>query len=240
MSSIHTTQVDGDVAVGRNVAIGGKADVQGSVTIGHNLKVKGWLDADKIKNNNKGVFLTMSDLATAYPIPQPGWYAGVVDAGSGSSSTVYIKIYSVDAAGAWTPTKKVVEMPIDASAYAEGVEQLEQDLQDLAAEVETLTNTDVANPGPITANTRAINSLKAEIGDTATPGSLKYRMSQVETTAGNAADAANVANAAAGTAQSGGHGARDRRQCYVCCCGGLQDWRAGVASTLGFFPRHHS
>lgn len=201
MNSIHTTQVDGDVAVGRNVAIGGKADVQGSVTIGHNLKVKGWLDADKIKNNNKGVFLTMSDLATAYPSPQPGWYAGVVDAGSGSSSTVYIKIYAVNAAGAWTLTDKVVEMPIDASAYAEGVEQLEQDLQDLAAEVEALTNTDVANPGPITANTRAINSLKAEIGDTATPGSLKYRMSQVETTAGNAADAASVANAAAGTAQ---------------------------------------
>ena len=44
MSSIKTTQIDGDVSVGRNVAIGGKADIAGSAHIGHNLKVDGWLE----------------------------------------------------------------------------------------------------------------------------------------------------------------------------------------------------
>ena len=51
MSSIKTTQIDGDVSVGRNVAIGGKADIAGSVHVGHNLKVDGWLEAPNINNN---------------------------------------------------------------------------------------------------------------------------------------------------------------------------------------------
>ncbi len=62
MSSIKTTQIDGDVGIGRNVAIGGKADIAGSVSIGHNLKVGGWLDAPNIKGTNKGVFLTVQSL----------------------------------------------------------------------------------------------------------------------------------------------------------------------------------
>ena len=59
MSSIKTTQIDGDVSVGRNVAIGGKADIAGSVHVGHNLKVDGWLEAPNSKGANKGIFLTV-------------------------------------------------------------------------------------------------------------------------------------------------------------------------------------
>ena len=59
MSSIKTTQIDGDVSVGRNVMIGGKADIAGSVSVGHNLKVDGWLEAPNIKGANKGIFLTV-------------------------------------------------------------------------------------------------------------------------------------------------------------------------------------
>lgn len=56
MSSIPTKQIDGDVAVGRNVSAGGNAVVRGCVTIGHNLKVEGWLHAPNIKGACKGYF----------------------------------------------------------------------------------------------------------------------------------------------------------------------------------------
>lgn len=40
MSSVPTKQIDGDVAVGHDVTIGGKAIVRGSLTIGHDLDRK--------------------------------------------------------------------------------------------------------------------------------------------------------------------------------------------------------
>lgn len=49
MSSIKTTQIDGDVSVGRNVAMGGDAEIAGDVEIGHDLKVNGWLEAKNIR-----------------------------------------------------------------------------------------------------------------------------------------------------------------------------------------------
>ena len=77
MGSIKTTHTDGDMSVGRNVAIGGKAQIAGSATIVHNLEVKGWLDAPNIKGTNKGVYLTLEELREAYPAPRDGWFAGV-------------------------------------------------------------------------------------------------------------------------------------------------------------------
>ena len=54
MSSIKTTEIEGDVSVGRHVSIGGNANVQGNATVKKNLKVEGWLDAKNIKGPNKG------------------------------------------------------------------------------------------------------------------------------------------------------------------------------------------
>ena len=53
MGTIKTTQIDGDVAVGRNVTMGGKAVIAGTVVVGHNLKVMGWLEAPNVKGVNK-------------------------------------------------------------------------------------------------------------------------------------------------------------------------------------------
>ena len=53
MSSIPTKQIDGDVAVGRDVNIGGKATIRGSAKVGHNLTVDGWLEAKNIKARTK-------------------------------------------------------------------------------------------------------------------------------------------------------------------------------------------
>lgn len=69
MSSIPTKQIDGDVAVSRDVNIGGKANIRGSAKVGHNLTVDGWLEAKNIKGPNKGLFKTAAQLREAYPNP---------------------------------------------------------------------------------------------------------------------------------------------------------------------------
>lgn len=77
MSSIPTKQIDGDVAVGRNVSAGGDANIQGSARVGHDLVVEGWLEAKNIKSANKGLFATVEALRAAYPHVHEGWFAGV-------------------------------------------------------------------------------------------------------------------------------------------------------------------
>ena len=114
MIGIKTTQIDGDVSVGRNVALGGKARVAGSATIGHNLKVEGWLEAPNIKDiNNKGLFASSSALGAAYPTPRVGWWAMV-----GDSSP--FAIYRCNSAGTWTATGGTasVSLTIDAETIA--------------------------------------------------------------------------------------------------------------------------
>lgn len=75
MSSIKTTHIDGDVSIGRNVAIGGGASIQGDSLLKGNVKVLGWLDAPNIKHANKGMFATLENLEASYPIPHNGWWA---------------------------------------------------------------------------------------------------------------------------------------------------------------------
>lgn len=129
MSSIKTTQIDGDVSVGRNVSLGGKAEIAGSAHIGHNLKVDGWLEAPNIKGANKGVFLTVQALREAYPNPHDGWMAGV---GSSTPFTAYI-----GNGGEWVATGGTIEVTVDMSQYTEGVAQLQEDIDEVAARVQT-------------------------------------------------------------------------------------------------------
>lgn len=129
MGSIKTTQIDGDVSVGRNVAIGGKADIAGSVHLGHNLKVDGWLEAPNIKGANKGIFLTVQELREAYPVPHDGWMAGV---GASTPFTAY-----VGKGGDWVATGGTIEVTVDMSQYTEGVAQLQDDIDEVAARVRT-------------------------------------------------------------------------------------------------------
>ena len=44
MSSIKSTQIDGDVSVSRNAAIGGDVTIQGKTHLKGNVKVEGWLE----------------------------------------------------------------------------------------------------------------------------------------------------------------------------------------------------
>lgn len=96
MSSIKTTQIDGDVSVGRNVSIGGNTTIQGNGHIKGGFKVDGWLEAKNIKGANKGIFTTVEKLREAYPRPHDGWWAIV---GRALPSPIY-----VGDGGAWVAT----------------------------------------------------------------------------------------------------------------------------------------
>lgn len=94
MSSIKTTELEGDLSVGRHLGLGGNANVQGNATIKKNLKVDGWLEAPNIKGMNKGAFVSSDSLCQEYPKPTVGMTAYV------GSSAPY-SIYICKTAGKW-------------------------------------------------------------------------------------------------------------------------------------------
>ncbi|MCL1606685.1 MULTISPECIES: hypothetical protein [Mediterranea] len=131
MSSIRTTQVDGDVAVGRNVNIGGKFTTQGSGHVKGGLKVDGWLEAKNVKAASKGMFRSVEELDAAYPNPKEGWWAIV---GKSLPGTIY-----VGHEGAWTDTGGTGGNPeVDLDTYYQG---LQTSIEEWEATVEdTLDN----------------------------------------------------------------------------------------------------
>ena len=123
MSSIKTTQIDGDVSVGRNVAMGGKAEVAGSAHIVHNLKVDGWLEAPNIKGANKGIFPTVEKLREVYPTAQDGWLAGV------GTSTPFAAYTGNN--GEWLPTGGTIDITADIMLFEEELDELRDELHNL-------------------------------------------------------------------------------------------------------------
>lgn len=74
---IKTSQIDGDVAVGRNVNMGGDATVQGKTLLKGNTTVEGWLIAANVVSSHKGFFKREKDLQKKYPVPEDGWWSFV-------------------------------------------------------------------------------------------------------------------------------------------------------------------
>lgn len=79
---IKTTHLDGDMSLGRNLAIGGDQVVQGNATIMHNLRVEGIFDAPNFRTDNsmyKGTFETLEALRNGFADGEikDGWYARV-------------------------------------------------------------------------------------------------------------------------------------------------------------------
>ena len=143
MSSIPTKQIDGDVAVGRNVSAGGNANIQGNARIGHNLKVEGWLEAKNIKGPFKGLFKTETKLKEVYPAPHNGWYALVGD-------TVPAQVY-IAIGGEWVGQTNADGSPklggnatVDTSEYMEEVKDLSDDLDAVKTQVNQ-NKSDISN-----------------------------------------------------------------------------------------------
>ena len=139
-SSIPTKQIDGDVAIGRDANVGGKATVRGSMKVGHNLTVEGWLEAKNIKGPNKGLFKTAQQLREAYPNPHEGWWALVTVEGSASSDHLG-QLYVADG-GTWVAQVDSSGNPllkgnptVDSTEYMEAVEEMTADLEAVKVDV---------------------------------------------------------------------------------------------------------
>ena len=139
-SSIPTKQIDGDVAIGRDANVGGKATVRGSMKVGHNLTVEGWLEAKNIKGPNKGLFKTVVQLREAYPNPHEGWWALVTVEGSASSDHLG-QLYVADG-GTWVAQVDSSGNPllkgnptVDSTEYMEAVEEMTADLEAVKVDV---------------------------------------------------------------------------------------------------------
>ena len=121
MSEIKTNVFAGDVSVGRNVFAGGDAKISGDASIGHNLVVKGWLDARNVKHANKGMFLSASRLSEVYPSPRDGWWALV---GDSLPAAIYV---ACD--GEWVSTgKSGGEITIDVEQYWSALTSVREEL----------------------------------------------------------------------------------------------------------------
>lgn len=172
MSSIKTTQIDGDVSIGRNTSIGGQASISGSATIGHNLKVKGWLDAPNIKGVVKGVFLSEESLKRAYPRPLDGWLAGV------GSSTPFDAYIGYD--GEWQPTKGKIDIGADTS-YAEEISGMRDDIDDFGKEVEAISHAVDNHTTQLTSHHERLDVLEPELAEKADKTSVQEQSSRIDT-----------------------------------------------------------
>lgn len=114
MRRIPTKQIDGDVAVGRNIAAGGDANVQGSARVGHDLIVEGYLVAKNIKSPCKGLFKTADILKECFPRPHDGWWAMV---GTSVPASVYVA-----EGGEWVATGGVAPTKEGMDIYTQSLE----------------------------------------------------------------------------------------------------------------------
>lgn len=156
MSSIKTTQIDGDVSVGRNVAVGGKMTVQGSSHFKGSLKVEGWLDAKNIKGANKGIFTSIEKLKEAYPLPHDGWWAIV-------GSTLPGPIYVGDG-GEWVATGETGGNPtVDSEQYNEAVSELQGDIALIRQDIEDIESKNKSQDTTLTTQGNSINSIQQQV-----------------------------------------------------------------------------
>ena len=147
MSSIPTREIDGDVAIGRHVSIGGKGIVRSNLTVGHNLTVEGWLEAPNIKGAAKGLFKDEAQLTENYPEPDEGWWALVaVDA---SETSDHLGQLYIATGGKWVAQTDSSGKPIlkgnptmDAQKYREEVDALEERIETLAVELDDVVEFD--------------------------------------------------------------------------------------------------
>lgn len=139
MTSIPTKQIDGDVAIGRNIAAGGYANIQGNVRVGHNVRIEGWLDAKNIKGCDKGLFESFEALKAAYPQPRPGWWAMTyTTTGSGETLEATYTMYMVEE-GVWVSkgtTTTPQEFDTQLFQYLEDFDNLEKRDDELAAAID--------------------------------------------------------------------------------------------------------
>lgn len=169
MSSIKSTQIDGDVSVSRNAAVGGDVTVQGKTHLKGNVKIEGWIEAKNIKAANKGLFTTIEKLKAAYPFPHDGWWALV---GLSLPAPIY-----VGDGGEWVATGQTGGNPsIDSGKFNEAVEKLQEDITKLQDDVSDIEDKNSSQDTSLTTLGNSVNSLQEQVNttkDTANKASAK-------------------------------------------------------------------
>ena len=156
MSSIKTTQVDGDVSVGRNVAVGGQVTVQGRSQFKGSVKIEGWLDAKNIKGANKGIFTSIEKLKAAYPLPHDGWWAIV---GKSLPGPIY-----VGDGGEWVATGEEGGNPtVDSEQYNEAVAELQGDMALMQQDIKDIEEKNKAQDTTLTTQGNSINAIQSQV-----------------------------------------------------------------------------
>lgn len=133
-----------NMAVSKDLLVGGKASVSGDAHVKGSLRVGGWLEADNVKGPMKGLYRTLAGLKSEYPDPQPGWMALV-------GTTLPAPLY-MEKDGEWTDTGNT------AGTVVVGLSGLEERLGALESAMTAVQS------GLTTANTRIqnLNSLAAD------------------------------------------------------------------------------
>lgn len=197
MSSIPTKQIDGDVAVGRNVSAGGNAVVRGCATIGHNLKVEGWLHAPNIKGACKGYFLSLTDLNDAYPAPADGDYAFVSE--SGLPGPIYIAKN-----GAWTDSGKTGGPELDIN----DIDDLRKEVAEYSGSIDAIDKAQETLRADF--DTHVQNASKEIAAVKATADTAAAEVAIAKEQAAAAVSTANEANTTANEAKNAAQSANDK------------------------------
>lgn len=124
MSSIYNENIQGNLSTSRDITAGGHLNVRGNSVFGHNVVIKGWLDAKNIKGPCKGLYASEETLNEAYPKPMPGWYALV-------GNTLPANVYRSDG-GKWVATgEQGGEVNLYLDQLEEDVANLDDDVKDI-------------------------------------------------------------------------------------------------------------
>lgn len=124
MSSIYNENIQGNLSTSRDITAGGHLNVRGNSVFGHNVVIKGWLDAKNIKGPCKGLYASEETLNEAYPKPMPGWYALV-------GNTLPANVYRSDGSK-WVATgEQGGEVNLYLDQLEEDVANLDDDVKDI-------------------------------------------------------------------------------------------------------------
>lgn len=153
--SNKSQDIQGNLNISRNITIGSHGNIEGNLVIGHNLVVKGWVDAPNIKGPLKGLYKDETKLKAAYPRPMPGWFALVGDT---LPAEVYRAEHTEKGMIEWVATGQTsgefkiwldpIEERLEEIARTQGsLEDKLKELQDLLKELEDFGSDDGSDDG---------------------------------------------------------------------------------------------
>lgn len=129
--SYKGTKIDGDLSVGRKLAVGGRSIYQGDGHYKSNLRVDGWLDAKNIKGPCKGLFKDVEKLRNAYPNPRNGWWAIV---GNAVPAPIYIA-----ESGQWIASGDTGGNPsINSDIYDTAIDNIQDNIDKLSDKIDAI------------------------------------------------------------------------------------------------------